>query len=101
MDKKMKSICLVYVCVCVCVCVLSCSVVSDSLRSCGHTVARPDPLSMGFSWQEYWSELLYPSLGDLSDPGTGPSSPALQADSFPTELLGKPYMPKFVIVPHV
>ena len=88
MDKKMKSIC--QVCVCVCVRVLSCSVVSDSSPSYGYTVAGPAPLSMRFSQQEYWSELLYPSPGDLSDPGIEPSSPALQADSFPTELLGSP-----------
>ena len=40
------------------------------------------PLSMGFSRQEYWSELPFPSPGDLSDPGIKPVSPALQADPF-------------------
>ena len=36
---------------------------------------------MGFLWQEYWNGLPFPSQGDLSDPGTEPGSPALQADS--------------------
>ena len=45
---------------------------------------------MGFSEQEYWSWLLFPSPGDLPDPGIGPGSPALQADSLPSELPGKP-----------
>ena len=47
------------------------------------TVARQAPLSMGYSMQEYWSGLLFPS-GDLSDLGIKPESPvspALQADS--------------------
>jgi len=41
---------------------------------------------MGFSRQEYWSGLLFPSPGDLSHVGIEPRSPALQADSLPTEL---------------
>ena len=41
---------------------------------------------MGFSRQEYWSGLLFPSLGDLPDPGIDPESPALQEDSLLTEL---------------
>ena len=44
---------------------------------------------MGFSRQEYGSELSFPSLGDLPDPGIEPKSPALQADSLPTEPPGK------------
>ena len=44
------------------------------------------PLSMGFSRQEYWSGLPCPSPEDLPNPGTEPGSPALQADSLPTEL---------------
>ena len=35
---------------------------------------------MGFSRQEYWSELPFPFPGDLPDPGIKPGSPALQAD---------------------
>ena len=41
------------------------------------TVAYHAPPSMGFSRQEYWSELPYPSPGDLPDPGIEPWSPAL------------------------
>ena len=40
---------------------------------------------MGFSGQEHWSELPFPSPGDLPDPRIKPRSPALQADSLPTE----------------
>ena len=54
------------------------------------TVACRAPLSMRFSRQEYWSGLPFPSPVDLPDPGIDPGSPALQADSFPTELQGKP-----------
>ena len=46
---------------------------------------------MGFFGQEYWSELPCLPPGDLSDPGIKPGFPALQAESLPTELLGKPY----------
>ena len=49
------------------------------------TVAHQAPLPMGFSRQEYWSGLPFPSPGDLPDPGIEPRSPALQADSLPTE----------------
>ena len=61
---------------------------SDCLRF--HGLARQAPLSMGFSRQEYWSGLPFPSLGDLPNPGTEPRSPAFQADSLATELPGKP-----------
>ena len=44
------------------------------------------PLSMGFSRQEYWSGLPLLSPGDIPDPGIEAVSPALQADSLPTEL---------------
>ena len=54
------------------------------------TVACQAPLSMRFLRQEYWSGLPFPSPGDLPNPGIEPSSPALQADSLPTELQGKP-----------
>ena len=49
-------------------------------------VACQAPLSMGFSRQQYWSGLPFPSPGDLPNPGIKPRSPALQADSLPTEL---------------
>ena len=51
---------------------------------------RKAPLSMEFSRQEYWSGLPVPSPGDLSNPGTEPRSPALQADSLLSEPPGKP-----------
>ena len=54
------------------------------------TVAHQAPLSIAFSRQEYWRGLPFPSPGDLPDPGIEPRSPALQADSLPTELPGKP-----------
>ena len=54
------------------------------------TVAYQAPLSMGFSRQEYWSGLLLPSPGDLSDPGIEPRSPELQADSLLSEPPGTP-----------
>ena len=38
------------------------------------TAARQAPLSMGFSRQEYWSGLPFPSPGDLPDPGIKPTS---------------------------
>ena len=45
------------------------------------TIHQASP-SMEFSRQEYWSELLFPSPGDLPDPGIKPGSPTLQADAF-------------------
>ena len=54
------------------------------------TVAHQAPLSMGFSRQEYWSGLPFPSPGDLPDPGIKPRSPALQADALTSEPPGKP-----------
>ena len=48
------------------------------------------PLSMGFSRQEYWSGLSFPSLGDLPNPGIESGSPALQADALSSEPPGKP-----------
>ena len=54
------------------------------------TVVCQAPLSMEFSRQEYWSGLPFPSTGDLPNPGIKPGSPALQADSLPSEPPGKP-----------
>ena len=54
------------------------------------TVAHQAPLSMGFSRQESWSGLPFPSPGDLPDPGFEPGSPALQMESLPSDLRGKP-----------
>ena len=44
---------------------------------------------MGFSRQEYWNGLPFPTSGNLPDPGIEPRDPALQADSLLTELQGK------------
>ena len=52
-------------------------------------VAYQVPPSMGFSRQEYWSGLPFPPPGDLPDPGIEPRSLALQADTLPSEPLGK------------
>ena len=54
------------------------------------TVVDQVPPSMGFSRQENWSGLPFPSPGDLANPGTEPRSPALQADALPSEPPGKP-----------
>ena len=54
------------------------------------TVAYQALLSMGFSRQEYWSGLPFPSPGDLPDPGIEPRSPTLQADALPSEAPGRP-----------
>ena len=58
-------------------------------------VAHQAPQSMGFSRQEYWSGLPFPSPGDLPNPGNesrSPVSPALASESFTTE-------PPYVISP--
>ena len=57
------------------------------------TIACQGPLSMGFSRQEYWSRLPFPSSSDLPNPGikpASPGSPALQVHFLPIELLEKP-----------
>ena len=73
----------VYFSECVCLCV-SRSVASDSATpwtTVPVATAHQAPLSMGFSRQEYWSGLSFPSPEDLPNPGIEPWSPALQADS--------------------
>ena len=70
--------------------------VGVQLLSCVHlfvipwTVACQDPLSMGFSRQEYWSGLSFPSPGDLPNPGIESMSPALPADSLMSKPPGRP-----------
>ena len=54
------------------------------------TVALQAPLSMGFSRQEYWSRLSFPSPGDLPDPGTELVSPVLAGRLFTAEPPEKP-----------
>ena len=63
------------------------SVMSDSVNL--WTIAHQAPQAIGFSKQEYWSQLPCPPPGDLPDPGIKPRSPALQADSLPPEPPGK------------
>ena len=58
------------------------------LFSTPRTVAYQAPRSMGFSRQEYWSGLPFPSPGDLPNPGIEPGSPALQTDALSSEPLG-------------
>ena len=53
------------------------------------TVAHQAPPPMGFSRQEYWSGLPFPSPGDLPDPGIESRSPALQADALTSEPPGQ------------
>ena len=54
------------------------------------TIAHQALPSMGFSRQEYWSGLPFPSPGDLPDSGIKPGSPALQADTLPSKPPGPP-----------
>ena len=54
------------------------------------TVAHQAPLSMGFSRQEYWNALPFPTPGDLLDPGIQLTSHALADGFFNSEPLGKP-----------
>ena len=67
-----------------CVCV-SHSVMSDT----SWPMDCQAPLSVEFSRKEYWSGLPSPFSGDVPDPGLEPRSPALQADSLPSEPPGK------------
>ena len=66
---------------------LSGSVVSDSASS--WTVALQALKSMGFSWQEYWNGLPFPSPGNLPSPGIQPASSSLAGGFFTTEPSGK------------
>jgi len=59
------------------------------LSATAWTVAYQAPPSMGFSRQEYWSGLPFPSPGDLPDPGIKARSPALEADALASEPPGK------------
>ena len=73
------------VCVCVCVCMhaQSCPTLCDPMDC-----SPPGSSSIGFSRQESWSELPFPSPGDLPDPGFEPESPmaaALTGTFFTTE----------------
>ena len=75
---------------CACVHALSCT----QIFATPWTVAQESPQSMGFSRQEYWNGLLFPTPGDLPNPGTepvSPASPALQADSLLLSHWGSPF----------
>ena len=79
-----------HTCTCVRVCVRLCVLVAGScLIVALWTAAHQVPLSMGFSRQEYWSGLPFPTPEDLPDTGTEPRSSALQADSLLSEPRGK------------
>ena len=54
------------------------------------TIGHQAPLSMGLSRQEYWSGLLFPPSGDLSDPGIKPVFPAVAGGFFTTGHQGGP-----------
>ena len=81
--------------------ILMCMIHAHSLQSCPTlcdpwTVAHQGPLSMGFSRQEHWSELPFPSPGDRPDPGIKPASPLspeLAGGFLTTEPPGKPSDP--------
>ena len=66
------------------------SVMIDSFVT-PRTVAHQAPLSMRLPRQKYWSELPFPTPGDLPDPGIKPVSPASQVDSSPLSYGGSPY----------
>ena len=81
--------------ICLGVGLLKCCLVAELCPTlCDPTdcVACQAPVSMGFSRQECWIGLPFPSPGDLPDPGIEPGSPALQADALPSEPPGKPVM---------
>ena len=66
---------------------------SEVAQSCPNlcdpwTVAHQAPPSMGYSRQEYWSGLPFPSPGDLPDPQIKPRSPSLQEHSLSSEPQG-------------
>ena len=90
LNTKFSDIKHIHIAVHICV-VLSCFVLFNSAIL--WTVAHQAPLSMGFSKQEYWTGLPFPSSGDLPHPGTESTSPtsARQEDSLPLGHLGSPY----------
>ena len=82
---------ILHMCVCMCVCAHVCA--QSHLTLCHPTtVAHQTPLSMGFPRQEYCGGLLFPSLGDLPNPGIESSSPCTTGRFFTTQPLGKPHL---------
>ena len=59
---------------------------SEVTQSC---LTLCNPMTMGFSRQEYWTGLPFPSPGDLPDPGIEPGSPALEANGLTSEPPGR------------
>ena len=74
-------------CMCVCVCVCALSHVQFFVTH--GLVAHQTPLSMGFSREEYWSELPFPFQEELPGPSIEPVSPALAGGFFTTVPPGK------------
>ena len=68
------------------------SVTQLCLTLCNPMDHSPSGSSMGFSRQEYWSGLSFPSSEDLLNPGIEPGFPALLANSLPSEPPGKTYI---------
>ena len=89
-NKQSQSDQCVSVCVCVCarvhVLTQSCSTLCDPMDDS----PTDSSLSMGFSRQEYWSGLPFPTPGDLPHPGIEPTSHALVREFFTTAPPGKP-----------
>ena len=67
----------------------SCPTLRDPMDSSLHQAPPP----MGFSRQEYWSGLPFPSPGNLPDPGIEPRSPALSTDTLTSEPQGSVHIP--------
>ena len=63
-----------FVCVCLCVRAYAHKLSHVQLFATPWTIAHQAPLSMGFPRQEYWSRLLFPTPGDLPNPGIEPQS---------------------------
>ena len=70
----------------VCGCMFLCA--PDSFTT-SWTVARQAPLSVGFSWQDYWSGLPFLSPGDFPDPGIEPTSHSMAGEFFTSEPPGQ------------
>ena len=87
-DGRVEKVCPCTIKYLICVCV-SVAQLYPTLAT-PWTVAHQAPLSKGFSRQEYWRGLPFPSPGDLPDPGIEPTFPALQVDSLLSEPTGKP-----------
>ena len=73
-----------------CECLVCCCCLVDKSCLTPWTIAHQAPVSMGFSRQECWSGLPFPSPGDLPEPGVEPASSALAGRFFTVEAPGKP-----------